>query len=293
MYRKVLELPGSKPTDYYYSGGPSSTTTTTTPTTKRGRRDTLNSSTGSPDITRKSKKSTKGWDGERADIPTAAAVTNLTTPELSLLHRSPSSISILSGSFLCFVVVIVVVSFSTLDLLLTHSSIESWCPYHISYLSCYFLMFPEPNFGSFRRTHTGPSDDGTLQQVTHLSVKCTLGDIARATNMRVDDCGWAMREAGFLARSSATSNSSTLSLNKKRGRADAAPGIEREDEDGQGGEGIDGGGGGEETGSATAAATEPATASEETFFISREMVERVAKEWGVKKMMMEIEYVKM
>lgn len=32
---------------------------------------------------------------------------------------------------------------------------------------------------------------------------------------------------------------------------------------------------------------------EETFFISKEMVENVAKEWGVKKMMMEVEYVKM
>lgn len=31
---------------------------------------------------------------------------------------------------------------------------------------------------------------------------------------------------------------------------------------------------------------------DEMFFISKEMVEQVAKEWGVKRMMMEVEYVK-
>jgi hypothetical protein len=32
---------------------------------------------------------------------------------------------------------------------------------------------------------------------------------------------------------------------------------------------------------------------EEVFFISKELVERVAVEWGVKKMMMEVKYVTM
>lgn len=72
--------------------------------------------------------------------------------------------------------------------------------------------------------------------------------------MRVDDCGWAMREAGFLARSST-----------KRIRARGGAKAEGQEE-GAVGSGED----------------------EETFFLSREMVEHVAKEWGVKKMMMEI-----
>ena len=137
-------------------------------------------------------------------------------------------------------------------------------PYHYSLVSsrslhstlddCLTLSSnAEPNFGSFRRTHTGPSEDGT-QQVTHLSIKCSLGDIARATNLRVDDCAWAMREAGFLARSKRTSQAKSGARPDKK-------------------DGTDG-------------------AGDEMFFISKEMVEQIAKEWGVKRMMMEVEYVK-
>lgn len=64
-----------------------------------------------------------------------------------------------------------------------------------------------------------------------------------------------MREAGFLSRSKPTVNA------KKGGSAKAD---------------ITAGGSGEET-----------------FFVSREMVENVAREWGVKRMMMDVEYVKM
>jgi len=172
FFRKVLELPACKDEP--------------DPSTR-----------SSPDSIRKTKKSTKGWDGERAAI----------VPGDSDAHRS-SSIS----------------------------------------------LFSEPNFGSFRRTHTGPSQYGT-RQVTHLSIKCNLGDIARATNLRVDDCAWAMREAGFLARP------------KHMPRANRSAHSDKKDGD------VDGFG-------------------DEIFFISREMVDQVAKEWGVKKMMMEVEYVK-
>jgi len=172
FFRKVLELPGSN--------------NESNPTVR-----------GNAELARKSKKSTKGWDGERADIDTS-------NPET---QRLSSSISLLS----------------------------------------------EPNFGSFRRTHTGPSEDGT-QQVTHLSIKCSLGDIARATNLRVDDCAWAMREAGFLARSKRASQAKSGARPDKKDSTDGA--------------------------------------GDEMFFISKEMVEQIAKEWGVKRMMMEVEYVK-
>lgn len=116
----------------------------------------------------------------------------------------------------------------------------------------------EPNFGSFRRTHSGPSEDGT-QQVTHLSIKCNLGDVARAANLRVDDCAWAMREAGFLARSK------RIPQSKSAGRSD------KKDDP----------------------AADNNNPGDELFFVSKEMVEQVAKDWGVKKMMMEVEYVKL
>lgn len=77
--------------------------------------------------------------------------------------------------------------------------------------------------------------------------------------MRVDDCGWAMREAGFLL-------CTTSSPKKRKPHRGMNGDAESEERDGE---------------------------SEETFWISREMVENVATEWGVKRMMMEIEYVKL
>lgn len=34
--------------------------------------------------------------------------------------------------------------------------------------------------------------------VAHVSVRCTLGDIARATNLRVEDAAFALNECGLL-----------------------------------------------------------------------------------------------
>lgn len=63
-----------------------------------------------------------------------------------------------------------------------------------------------------------------------------------------------MREAGFLARPKRMSQARGGARSEKKDSADS-PG-------------------------------------DEMFFISKEMVEQVAKEWGVKRMMMEVEYVK-
>ena len=35
---------------------------------------------------------------------------------------------------------------------------------------------------------------------THIVVKCTLGDIAKSTNLRIDDCAFALNECGLLMR---------------------------------------------------------------------------------------------
>lgn len=42
------------------------------------------------------------------------------------------------------------------------------------------------------------NDDGS--SVTHVSVRCTLADIARATNLRVEDTAFALNECGLLLR---------------------------------------------------------------------------------------------
>ena len=100
-----------------------------------------------------------------------------------------------------------------------------------------------PMIGSFRGTRLVANPDGSI--TTHLSVKCTLADISRATSMRVEDIGFALKEAGLLER-----------RHKKR---------ENRKSGGHGGDERDG----EED--------EP-----DMFVLSREMVEKVAKERHVK-----------
>ena len=41
-------------------------------------------------------------------------------------------------------------------------------------------------------------DDGGAE--THVEVRCTLAEIARATNLRIDDAAFALSECGLLAR---------------------------------------------------------------------------------------------
>lgn len=116
----------------------------------------------------------------------------------------------------------------------------------------------EPTFGSFRKSHTTQikNAQGQTQRIQQLSVKCTLGDIAHATNLRVDDCRMALREAGFLLS------------NTRATRKDIQVG-------GGGGGGGSGGG----------------NVGDEVFFISKEGVEEVAGLWGVKRMMLDVKYI--
>ena len=88
----------------------------------------------------------------------------------------------------------------------------------------------DPLFKTLRTFSTIQNLDGSA--TTHVIVKCTLGDLARATNLRVEDAAFAMNECGLLK------------MRGKNGRdADAA----------------------------------------EMIVVTREMVEQVARERGVKK----------
>lgn len=88
----------------------------------------------------------------------------------------------------------------------------------------------DPLFKTLRTFSTTQNLDGSA--TTHVVVKCTLADLARATNLRVEDAAFAMNECGLLK------------MRGKNGRdADAADMI----------------------------------------MVTREMVEQVAKERGVKK----------
>ncbi|KAI0962849.1 hypothetical protein AcW1_000102 [Taiwanofungus camphoratus] len=96
----------------------------------------------------------------------------------------------------------------------------------------------DPMFTVLRTVETTSNLDGSA--TAHVVVRCTLVDIARATNLRVEDAAFALNECGLLMR---------------RKRADGAG---------------------------------PA---DEMVVVSREMVEAVARERGVKKMCMDLAHV--
>lgn len=88
----------------------------------------------------------------------------------------------------------------------------------------------DPLFKTLRTFTTTQNLDGSA--TTHVVVKCTLADLARATNLRVEDAAFAMNECGLLR------------MRGKNGREVDGPDV---------------------------------------IVVTREMVERVAKERGVKK----------
>lgn len=54
----------------------------------------------------------------------------------------------------------------------------------------------DPNIASSRVVDTIRRADGSAE--VHVSVRCTLRDIARATNLRVEDAAFALHECGLL-----------------------------------------------------------------------------------------------
>ncbi|PFH48225.1 hypothetical protein AMATHDRAFT_6029 [Amanita thiersii Skay4041] len=56
----------------------------------------------------------------------------------------------------------------------------------------------DPQFSSLRTFTTTIREDGGAE--THVSVQCSLADIARATNLRIEDAAFALNECGLLAK---------------------------------------------------------------------------------------------
>lgn len=56
----------------------------------------------------------------------------------------------------------------------------------------------DPLFAKDRLFETSMQEDGAA--VTHILVECTLADIARATNLRVEDAAFALNECGLLEK---------------------------------------------------------------------------------------------
>lgn len=53
-------------------------------------------------------------------------------------------------------------------------------------------------FTSLRTVETTPNADGSA--TAHIVIRCTLSDIARAANLRVEDAAFALNECGLLIR---------------------------------------------------------------------------------------------
>ena len=91
-----------------------------------------------------------------------------------------------------------------------------------------------------------------------MSVRCTLADIARATNLRVEDAAFALNECGLMVKR----------IQAKDAGEKAVVGAE-------GGTGFAG------------------VSAGDVIMMTRQMVEKVAKERNVKKPCMDIAFVKL
>ncbi|KAI6159459.1 acyl-CoA N-acyltransferase [Pisolithus thermaeus] len=118
---------------------------------------------------------------------------------------------------------------------------------------------------SSRKIITTPNPDGSA--TSHVVVRCTLADIARATNLRVDDAAFALAECGLLER---------VQVAARRRGADGNGGASEEDKMDDGDE--DGVEGQDHSGRVVIA-------------ITRERVEAVARERHVKEMCLSLAHV--
>jgi hypothetical protein len=69
-------------------------------------------------------------------------------------------------------------------------------------------------FTSMRKVQTTPKKDGSA--LSHVVVNCTLGDLARATNLRVEDAAFALNECGLLnTRTSGEEGSEVVTITRE------------------------------------------------------------------------------
>ncbi|KAI0358830.1 acyl-CoA N-acyltransferase [Trametes cingulata] len=107
----------------------------------------------------------------------------------------------------------------------------------------------DPMWTSLRALETTAHPDGSA--TTHVVVRCTLADIARATNLRVEDAAFALNECGLLVRRRKDDGTPPSNGNSSQGEIEA----------------------------------------EDVIVVTREMVEAVAKERDVKRMCMDLAHV--
>ncbi|KAF9556339.1 acyl-CoA N-acyltransferase [Agrocybe pediades] len=140
----------------------------------------------------------------------------------------------------------------------------------------------EPVFTTKRSFITKPRPDGGAE--THVKVECTLADIARATNIRPDDAAFALNECGLLMRRMSTASTRSASIAGSTTHQDGGTGT---------GNGTGAGAGSNLSnwdGTEGSESTELMRESD-TVVITREMVERVAAERGVKIMYLDLSCV--
>ena len=132
---------------------------------------------------------------------------------------------------------------------------------------------------ALRTVETRANADGSA--TTHVVVRCTLADVARACNLRVEDAAFALNECGLLVRRLPPKPAPDVNANSKH-----APNAG--DVDGGTGAGT---GAGMGAGPGNSNNNTNNNNAGETLAITREMVEAVAREREVKRMCMDLAHV--
>lgn len=117
---------------------------------------------------------------------------------------------------------------------------------------------------ALRTVETRANADGSA--TTHVVVRCTLADIARACNLRVEDAAFALNECGLLVRRLPPPPPPNSVPNADSNSKHTANSSDTDGGDGDTGEAL-------------------------SLAITREMVEAVAREREVKRMCMDLAHV--
>jgi hypothetical protein len=64
-----------------------------------------------------------------------------------------------------------------------------------------------------RTYETVPALDGSA--AVHVVVRCTLADLAHATNLRVEDAAFALNECGLLVRREGEGNATSIAISRE------------------------------------------------------------------------------
>ena len=72
---------------------------------------------------------------------------------------------------------------------------------------------PTANLPLERMYETVPAPDGSA--AVHTVVRCTLADLARATNLRVEDAAFALNECGLLVRREGEGDAMTIAISRE------------------------------------------------------------------------------